>query len=427
MIRIVTAEEFSLRREERDVHEKEREAVREVIEQVRLRGDEAVCAYTERFDGIALRDLRVPAEQYEAAYQQVSPLFLEALREAIRNIRTYHQGQLRTSTLTPMEEGVLLGQIIRPLRRVGVYVPGGTAAYPSSVLMNVIPAQVAGVPEIVLVTPPDREGNISPGVLVAIQELGIREVYRVGGAQAIAALAYGTETIRPVNKIVGPGNIYVALAKQMVFGQVGIESVAGPSDVLVIADDTADPQYVAADLLSQAEHGEWSQAILATPSRPLAEAVAEEIERQLASLPRRSIAEKAIREMSAIVVTKDLEEAIAVANRVAPEHLELLVEHAEEYVAQVENAGAIFLGPYSTEPVGDYYCGTNHVLPTEGTARFSSPLNVDDFLKKQSLIRYSRRALLKNGHKIIAMAQVEGLEAHARAIQLRLEKEGEGK
>jgi histidinol dehydrogenase len=426
MIRIVQSDEFTLKREEQDLHAKEREIVIDMIEQVRQHGDEAVRAFTRRFDGIDLHDFRVPFEQYEAAYQQVSPLFLEALRDAIRNIRKYHEGQLRQSTLTPMADGVLLGQLIRPLKRVGVYVPGGTAAYPSSVLMNVIPAQVAGVKEIVLVTPPDREGNINPGVLVAIHELGVKEVYRIGGAQAIAALAYGTETIRAVDKIVGPGNIYVALAKQAVFGKVGIESVAGPSDILVIADDSADPEYIAADLLSQAEHGELSQAILLTPSQTLAERVAAQIVQQAEKLPRRAIAEAAIRNMGAIVVTKDLQEAVAIANRVAPEHLELLVRDAEEYISQIENAGAIFLGAYSSEPVGDYFCGTNHVLPTEGTARFSSPLNVDDFLKKQSLIRYSKEALMKNGRKIIEMAQVEGLEAHANAIRIRLEKEGKG-
>jgi histidinol dehydrogenase len=426
MIRILQADEFVLKREEQDLHEKEREIVLDMIAQVRRHGDEAVRAFTRRFDGIDLHDFRVPAEQYETAYEKVSPLFLEALRDAIRNIRKYHEAQLRPSTLTPMEDGVLLGQLVRPLHRVGVYVPGGTAAYPSTVLMNVIPAQVAGVKEIVLVTPPDREGNVHPGVLVAIHELGVKEVYRIGGAQAIAALAYGTETIRPVDKIVGPGNIYVALAKQAVFGQVGIESIAGPSDILVIADDSADPQYVAADLLSQAEHGEGSQAILLTPSRSLAERTAAEIERQITRLPRRTIAEVAIRNMGAIVVTRDMQEAVRLANRVAPEHLELLVENAESYVSQIENAGAIFVGAYSSEPVGDYFCGTNHVLPTEGTARFSSPLNVDDFLKKQSLIRYTKDALLKNGRKIIEMAQLEGLEAHAQAIRVRLEKEGKG-
>lgn len=426
MIRIVQGDQFSLKREVRDIHEKEREIVWDIISQVRQQGDEAIRAFTRRFDGVDLGDFRVPSEQYEAAYEKVSPLFLQGLRDAIRNIRKYHEGQLRRSTLTTMEDGVLLGQLIRPLKRVGVYVPGGTAAYPSSVLMNVIPAQVAGVKEIALVTPPDGEGQINPGVLVAIHELGIKEVYRIGGAQAIAALAYGTETIAPVDKIVGPGNIFVALAKQAVFGQVGIESVAGPSDILVVADDSADPEYVAADLLSQAEHGELSQAILVTPSSSLAEQVANKIESQLAALPRRQIAETSIRDMGAIVVTKDMEEAIAVANRVAPEHLELMVRDAEEYIAQIENAGAIFVGSFSTEPVGDYYCGTNHVLPTEGTARFSSPLNVDDFLKKQSLIRYSKEAILKHGRKIIEMATVEGLEAHAHAIRLRLEKEGKG-
>jgi histidinol dehydrogenase len=425
MIRIVEADNFILKREEAEPYEQEREIVLDILERVRRHGDEALRAFTRRFDGAELEDFRIPAAAFAAAYQQVTPAFVDALRDAIRNIRRYHEAQRRQSYLLTDEEGTTLGQLVRPLQRVGVYVPGGTAAYPSTVLMNVIPAQVAGVPEIVVVTPPGKEGNVHPGILVALQELGISEAYRLGGAQAIGALAYGTESIRPVDKIVGPGNIYVALAKQAVFGKVGIESIAGPSDILVIADDTADPEYVAADLLSQAEHGELSQAILVTPSRRLAEQTAAALERQLAVLPRRQITEVSIRDRGAIVLTRDLQEAMAVANRVAPEHLELLVSEPDDWIGRIVNAGAIFVGMYSTEPVGDYYCGSNHVLPTEGTARFSSPLNVDDFMKKTSLIRYSKQALLTHGQKIIALAEAEGLQAHANAVRIRLQKEGD--
>lgn len=424
MIRIITPDEYQPQREQDSVA-RERDIAQDIVDRVRQHGDAALRAFTMRLDGVDLDDFRIPPDAYEQAYDRVSPLFVEALREAIANIRRYHEAQQRQSSFQFDQQGVTLGQIIRPLRRVGVYVPGGTAAYPSTVLMNVIPAQVAGVPEIVLVTPPSRDGHVNAAILVAIQELGVKETYRVGGAQAIAALAYGTETIRAVDKIVGPGNIYVALAKQAVFGQVGIESIAGPSDITVIADETADADYVAADLLSQAEHGELSQCILVTPSRVLAEQTVAALERQLAALPRRDIAEKSLRNRGAIIVTADLLEAVAVANRIAPEHLELLVKEPDLYLAHIENAGAIFVGPYSTEPVGDYFCGTNHVLPTEGTARYSSPLNVDDFLKKQSLIRYSRAALWQNADKIIELAETEGLQAHANAIRIRLEKEGQ--
>ncbi|WP_026174271.1 histidinol dehydrogenase [Effusibacillus pohliae] len=426
-MRIVEARNFALQREEAEPYEKEREIVLDIIRQIRQYGDEALRAFTRRFDGVDLSDFRLSETAYENAYDRVTPEFVEALREAIANIRRFHEAQRRQSYMLVDAEGTMLGQLVRPLQRVGVYVPGGTAAYPSTVLMNVIPAQVAGVAEIVVVTPPDKQGNVHPGVLVALKELGIAEAYRIGGAQAIAALAYGTESIRPADKIVGPGNIYVALAKQAVFGKVGIESIAGPSDILVVADDSADPEYVAADLLSQAEHGELSQVILVTPSRELAEKTARALEQQLAVLPRREITEASIHSRGAIVVTRDLAEAIEVANRVAPEHLELMVENPDDWIGCIVNAGAIFVGAYSTEPVGDYYCGTNHVLPTEGTARFSSPLNVEDFLKKTSLIRYSKSALLAHGQKIIALAEAEGLEAHANAVRIRLKKEGMGR
>jgi histidinol dehydrogenase len=311
---------------------------------------------------------------------------------------------------------------------VGVYVPGGKAAYPSSVLMNVIPAQVAGVPEIVMVTPPATGGTegIDPYILVAAAEAGVREMYRVGGAQAVAALAYGTATIAPVDKICGPGNIYVALAKRAVFGVVDIDSIAGPSEIVVLADETADPVYVAADLLSQAEHDEMASAVLVTPSETLARAVADEVERQLQALPREPIARRSIDSYGAALLVDSLAEGIDVVNRMAPEHLEVLTADPLSLLAKIENAGAIFLGPHSSEPVGDYFAGPNHILPTNGTARFSSPVTVDDFLKKSSLIYYSKEALLANGEKIMTLARREGLEGHARAIAVRLEREGAG-
>jgi histidinol dehydrogenase len=320
-------------------------------------------------------------------------------------------------------DGTMLGMVIRPLRRVGLYVPGGKAAYPSSVLMNAIPAKVAGVPEIAMVTPPatgGREG-IDPYILVAAAEAGVTEVYRVGGAQAVAALAYGTASIPAVDKICGPGNIYVALAKRAVFGAVDIDSIAGPSEIAVLADDSADPRHVAADMLSQAEHDEMASAMLITPSRALAAAVEAELKRQVEALPRREIARKSLEQYGAILLVQDLEEGAAVVNRLAPEHLEVMTADPLELLGKIENAGAIFLGPYSSEPVGDYYAGPNHILPTNGTARFSSPLNVDDFLKKSSLIRYSKEALRRDTAGIAALARHEGLEGHARAVEIRWE------
>lgn len=427
MIKVVQASDFSLQREDTDVYEKERAATAEIIAAVRANGDAAVREFTKRFDRVELTDFKIPAEMFDAAYSQVTPEFVEALRGAIVNIRRYHEAQKRPSWMLPDEQGSVLGQIIRPLKRVGVYVPGGRAAYPSSVLMNVIPAQVAGVPEIVLVTPPNSVGELNAGVLVAIRELGITEAYRIGGAQAVAALAYGTESIRPVDKITGPGNIYVALAKQAVYGQVAIDMIAGPSEILVIADDSADPDYVAADMLSQAEHDPMAAAICVTPSQEMATRVQAALAEQLAKLPRQEIAAESLRNYGAIVVTQDLDEAVRVSNRIAPEHLELMFEDANAYLGRIENAGAIFIGRYSSEPVGDYFAGPNHVLPTSGTARFSSPLNVDDFVKKSSVIQYGKQALLENGQKIITLAESEGLSAHANAIRIRLEKEGEGR
>lgn len=423
MIKIVEAQNFSTKRDVESGTDAQRQAVLNILQAVKAEGDEAVLRLTEQFDGIRLQQMKVTPEEITAAISQVSAEVLQALEEAAENIRTFHEKQARQSWMQTSPTGTLLGQLIRPLKRVGIYVPGGRAAYPSSVLMNALPAKVAGVQEIVMVTPPDREGNIDPGVLAAAKTAGVTEIYKVGGAQAIAALTYGTNTIQPVDKIVGPGNIYVALAKREVFGFVDIDMVAGPSEIVVLADESADPAYIAADLLSQAEHDPMASAVLVTPSQTLAKQVQAELQNQLVELPRREIAEASIRDFGAICVVSDLEEGIKVVNQLAPEHLELMIRDPFDHLGKIENAGAIFLGEYSSEPVGDYFAGPNHVLPTNGTARFSSPLNVDDFIKKSSLISYSKTDLLKNGPKIIALAESEGLTAHARAIEVRLKKE----
>ncbi|MBW7477672.1 histidinol dehydrogenase [Paenibacillus oenotherae] len=426
-MRRLRAEQFGLTREVEYGTPQQNETVGQIVEAVRTEGDEALLRYTEQLDRVKLdtASLRVTDSEIQAAYAKVDEAFLTAIREAAVNIRVFHEKQLRQSWVDVQPDGTMLGQLLRPLKRVGVYVPGGKAAYPSSVLMNVIPAQVAGVPEIVMVTPPSTGGKegIDPFILVAAAEAGVKEMYRVGGAQAIAALAYGTATIKPVDKITGPGNIYVALAKRAVFGAVDIDSIAGPSEIVVLADDTANPAYVAADLLSQAEHDEMSSAILVTTSQVLADAVSAEVERQLSLLPREEIARKSIENNGAVLMADTLDEAIAVINRMAPEHLEIMTAEPMSLLGRIENAGAIFIGPYSSEPVGDYWAGPNHILPTNGTARFSSPVNVDDFVKKSSLIYYSKDALLASGDKIMTLARHEGLEAHARAIEIRLEQE----
>lgn len=429
-MRIIPADEFQIERSVEYGTPEQNETVRRIIGDVAANGDEALLRYTAEHDKMTLTaaELRVTEEELQEAYRSVDESVLQAIRLAAANIRAYHEKQKRNSWMDLQEDGTILGQIVRPLKRVGLYVPGGTAAYPSSVLMNVIPAQVAGVKEIVIVTPPATAGaaGINPYILVAAAEAGVTEIYRVGGAQAIAALAYGTETIRAVDKICGPGNIYVALAKRYVYGQVDIDSIAGPTDIVVLADETADPQYIAADLLSQAEHDVLSSAILVTDSADLAAAVSQEIDRQLAELPRRKIAAEAIAK-SAILLVKGLAEGVETVNRIAPEHLEVMVRDPISLLPVLENAGAIFLGSYSTEPVGDYFAGPNHVLPTNGTARFSSPLNVDDFLKKQSIIQYSKSALLRDAEHIMTLARCEGFEGHARAVEIRVEKEGEQK
>lgn len=431
MIQIRDAAGFRLERPLEYGTPEQNEAVRRIIADVRNEGDAAVLRYTRQHDGVELERLRVDEAELKAAYDKVDAAFLAALREAAANIRDFHTRQKRQSWVDLRPDGTMVGMNIRPLKRVGIYVPGGSAAYPSSVLMNAIPAQVAGVPEIVMVTPPATGGKegIAPHILVAAAEAGVKEIYRIGGAQAVAALAYGTESIRPVDKIVGPGNIYVALAKRYVYGAVDIDSIAGPSEIAVLADDTADPRHVAADMLSQAEHDVMASAVLVTTSRGLAEATAGELAAQLADLPRREIAERSLANYGAILIAGSLDEAIDTVNRIAPEHLEIITDAPLEVAGRIENAGAIFLGPWSTEPVGDYYAGPNHILPTNGTARFASPLSVDDFIKKSSLIYYSQSALAASGRSIVTLARSEGLEAHARAVEIRLadgpEKEGD--
>lgn len=415
-------EDISLKRSVDSGTEEQRAIVKDIIAAVKSSGDQALIDYTEKFDRVRLSSLAVTAAEIEEAYNEVAAEMVEIIKEAAQNIRNFHEKQLRNSWITTEKNGTILGQKVTPLDSVGVYVPGGTAAYPSSVLMNVVPAQVAGVERIVMVSPPGKNGKLPAGVLVAAKEAGVKEIYKVGGAQAIAALAYGTESIKPVDKITGPGNIFVALAKREVFGDVDIDMIAGPSEITILADDTARANEVAADLLSQAEHDARACSVLVTTSRTLAEAVAAEVEKQLAVLPRKEIAAPSIADYGAIYVAETMDEAIETVNKLAPEHLEVVVENAMEKIGKIRHAGAIFVGRYSSEPVGDYFAGPNHVLPTNGTARFSSPLNVDDFQKKSSIIMYSEQAFTENAEKIAAFARLEGLEAHARAIEARFQK-----
>lgn len=395
--------------------------VSEILNRVRLEGDEALYQFTETFDRVNLREsgFKVSSEEIEHAYTQVDEDFLAALRQAKANILAYHEKQKRSSWLDAKNDGTILGQLILPLKRVGIYVPGGTAAYPSSVLMNALPAVVAGVEEIVMVSPPRADGTLLPEVLVAAAEAGVNEVYKVGGAQAIAALAYGTKEISPVDKITGPGNIFVTLAKKQVFGTVDIDMLAGPSEILILADETARAEELAADLLSQAEHDRLASAILVSPDRALLERTVQEVERQLSDLPRAEIARTAWENYGAAIWVQDLEEGMVLANQIAPEHFELVVAEPFRWLGRVRNAGAVFLGRYSPEPVGDYFAGPNHVLPTGGTARFYSPLNVDSFMKKVSVISYSEEALHRDAQSIAHFARREGLEAHARAVEAR--------
>jgi histidinol dehydrogenase len=401
------------------------EAARSILDRVRRDGDTAVGDFTEQFDGVRPEPLEVPAAALDAAFENLDSDLRSIIEEAADNVRRFHREQRERSWFTEDGDGVVLGQRIVPMERVGLYVPGGTAAYPSSVLMNVIPAQVAGVEEIHLVSPPradgtDEAGLPHPVVLAAARLLGVEHVYAVGGAQAVAALAFGTDTIPRVDKIVGPGNAYVAAAKKLVYGTVDIDSIAGPSEIVVLADDTADARFVATDLLSQAEHDVRASAVLVTPSRALAEAVQAEIDRLVPTLGRRAIIEQSLADYSACVVTESMEEAIAFTNDLAPEHLELITADPWATMGSIRHAGAIFLGPYSSEPVGDYFAGPNHVLPTGGTARYASALGVHDFVRRQSVIAYSERRMHAKGERIARFADAEGLGAHALAIRTRL-------
>lgn len=396
------------------------EAVRRIISDVRQRGDTAVLEYVRKFDWPGADSLVVSQEMISHAYSQVSESLLSAIKHAARKIEEFHSKQTRLSWTEKDDRGALLGQLVRPVDRAAVLAPGFQAPLPSSVLMGAIPARVAGVKEIYLCTPPRKDGTIHPAVAVAAAECGVERIYKIGGAHGVAALAYGTQTVPKVDKIVGPGNVYVTMAKRLVFGQVGIDMLAGPSEVLIVADETATPKYLAADLLSQAEHDSDARAILLTPSLDLAERVSAEIESQIAKLSRADVARASLERNGAIIITSGLEEAFELANRVAPEHLELMIANPLAAVDKVKNAGAILVGEWSTEPVGDYTAGPNHILPTSGTARFSSPLSVEDFLKKSSLVCYSEVALRVDASATIELAETEGLDAHANAVRVRL-------
>ena len=398
--------------------------VNDIIDNVRTNGDAAIFDYTKRFDGAEINasNIRVTKEEIEEAYTLVDPELIDVIRKALVNIREYHEKQRQYSWFDSKPNGTMLGQKVTPLATTGVYVPGGKAVYPSSVLMNVIPAKVAGVKKIVMVTPPGKDGKVNPNTLVAANEAGADEIYKVGGAQAIAALAFGTESIPKVDKIVGPGNIYVALAKKSVYGYVSIDSIAGPSEILVLADETANPRYVAADLLSQAEHDELASAILVTTSKELADAVSVEVDKFIAELSRKEIMSKSVENYGYILVAESMQDAVDAANDIASEHLEIMTKNPFEVMTKIQNAGAIFIGEYSSEPLGDYFAGPNHILPTNGTAKFFGPLSVDDFVKKSSIIYYSREALEPIHKDIIKFAESERLTAHANSIKVRFEE-----
>lgn len=400
-------------------------AVAEILANIKEKGDEALFAYTKEFDKtqINAETIRVTEEEIKEAYEKVDPALVAVIRKALVNIRRYHEKQLQNSWFTNGENGTMLGQKVTPLSRVGVYVPGGKAVYPSSVLMNIVPAKVAGVSRIIMTTPPGKDGKVNPSTLVAAREAGADEIYKAGGAQAIGALAYGTKSIPKVDKIVGPGNIFVALAKKAVYGYVSIDSVAGPSEILVLADETANPRFVAADLLSQAEHDELASAILITTSRELADRVDEEVKGFVEVLSRKEIISKSLENFGYILIAENMEEAIEAANAIASEHMEIVTANPFEVMMKVRNAGAIFIGEYSSEPLGDYFAGPNHVLPTNGTAKFFSPLSVDDFVKKSSIVYYSKEALREIHKDIIQFAESEQLTAHANSIAVRFEEE----
>ncbi|MBO1307564.1 histidinol dehydrogenase [Enterococcus sp. 669A] len=399
------------------------ETVAGILAKVKTGGDQAVKQLTQDIDGVDLADLRVPAAEIEASTEQISQELLAVLEQAKENITAFHEKQVRQGFVSTSEQGIVMGQRILPLETVGVYVPGGTAAYPSTVLMDVLPAKIAGVKRIVMITPPSKEGQLAPAILAAAKVAGVDEIYQVGGAQGIAALAYGTETIPAVDKIVGPGNIYVATAKRMVYGLVDIDMIAGPSDVLIVADDSADPEWLAADLIAQAEHDPLAQAILVTTSETMIDEVAQAVDKQLDDLPRQAIAQQSLDNNGKLILAQNLDEAIVLANQVAPEHLELAVDQPFALLGKVKNAGSVFLGHYTPEVLGDYFAGPNHTLPTEGTARFYSPLSVDDYVKKSSYLYYTPEALEEVGTSVELFAKTEHLDGHARSMAIRLKGE----
>lgn len=396
--------------------------VTDIISDVRSNGDSALYRYCEKFDHASLTSLEVTQDEIDDAYNRVEPEFLDVLKQAAENIKAFHQQQVRSSFILSEKSGVIMGQKITPIEKVGLYVPGGTAAYPSTVLMDAIPAKIAGCKEIVIVTPPGEDGTLPPAILAAAKIAGVDRIFKVGGAQAVAALAYGTESIPKVDKIVGPGNAFVAEAKKQVFGLVSIDMIAGPSEILIVADSTCNPAYVAADLLSQAEHDKLASAVLVTNCEVLARAVQLEISRQLETLPRREIAEASIENNGKIVITDTIEQAISVSNELAPEHLELCVDNPFDYLDMIHHAGSIFLGKYCPEALGDYFAGPNHTLPTSGTARFSSPLSVDDFIKKSQYTYFTRQALQNTSKSVDLFAKKEGLQAHGRSVTIRFEE-----
>ena len=418
---IITSNEFQQQtsRSEVDRNEAIDQTVLNVIQNVRINKDQALFSYTEQFDHVSLDQLTVTKAEMTSAREKVSAAFIEAIQVAKENIETFHQAQVEKSWFFHKPDGVMLGQQVTPIERVGIYVPGGKAAYPSTVLMNVIPAKIANVASIAIATPPQSDGTINPHVLVAAAEAGVETIYKMGGAQAIAAFAYGTETVQKVDKIVGPGNDYVARAKKWVYGDVAIDMIAGPSEICVVADDTARPDFVAADLLSQAEHDEAATAICITLNETTAKQVQAEVTKQLADLQRKEVAAASIQNNGKIIIANSLDDAFLLVNDIAPEHLQLMIADATNHLADVKHAGAIFLGHHSPEPLGDYLAGPNHTLPTSGTARFASPLGVYDFMKKSSIIHYSEAALLKEAAYIETIASMEGLEAHAKSIKIR--------
>lgn len=395
--------------------------VDKILGDVKTKGDTAIIEYTQKFDSkfITSKNFIVTAAEIKNAYKIVDQDFLEAIKLAKKNVVEFHEKQVRNAWMMTKEKGVILGQIVRGLENVGIYVPGGTAAYPSTVIMNAVPAKVAGVKNLIMVTPPLADGSVNPHILVAADIAGVDKIYKVGGAQAIAGLAFGTETISKVDKIVGPGNIYVAMAKRSVFGYVDIDMIAGPSEILIIADEDANGKFIAADLMSQAEHDVLASAMLITTSRELAEKVTKEIEIQIKGMSRKDIIKKSIEKYGVILIVENVNEAIDLANKIAPEHLEIMLKNPLDYLGEIKNAGSIFLGQYSPEPLGDYIAGPNHVLPTSGTARFSSPLSVDDFIKKSSYIYYTKEALSEVADKVILLSEVEGLTAHGNSMKVR--------